>query len=101
MKTCNVCEQDIHRSSLANHLRTDGQLPKAGERIKCDLFCRLFVQATEIVNRLVCDLHIKNLTKALNSKMRCETFNKDNKENFYETHLRTEAHIDNLKQTEF
>ena len=36
----------------------------------------------------------------MNSKLWCQTFNKDNKENLYETHLRTEAHINNLKKTE-
>ena len=30
IKYCEVCERDIHRSTFANHLKTDG-------KIKCDI----------------------------------------------------------------
>ena len=50
-KRCNLCEGNNHSRSLANQLRTDVDILKTGDGLKCDI-CRLSVGATVLREKL-------------------------------------------------
>ena len=41
-KRCNACARDIHRSSFAQHFRTNDELLKSSNKLKCET-CKLVI----------------------------------------------------------
>ena len=98
MKPCSICECDIPRKSLANHLRIDGLLLEIGERKKCNN-CNLITETNKFENHIVSDRQIMNPTKVLKNKMGCVTCNRDINQNLYENLSGVLFHINNLIET--
>ena len=53
VERCGVCERDIHRIGLANHLKTEGHLLEKPE--KTSDFCSLVVEAAEFERQFFTD----------------------------------------------